>query len=347
MTRKTLFVFLACSLVGSIALFMKSKHIINSAKSIEQNNIYKIAFITKTAPYHDAAARGFKDAARSDDTTTYEIRTYITEGQQKTLSTSILEEAVATNPDLICVAGATLSQVARSVTAKRQNPIPVLFIGATDPVGLGLVDSLDKPATNMTGINIVDGDEDKSVFVMKALKPEARHVLLPYCPLASGGDVERQAFYAKSFLENRGTRVTLIPIYKLPEIIPKVKGLIQSADTVMYLPGCLVDEAAEGLIKLCNQYHVSLFANQPLTVKQGAAFGYGTDSYIIGKEAYTIAKRIVVDKEKPQNIPVRFISNGRRVAINLDAAKQQNLEVPEELLFFISRGIIYQDGKEV
>lgn len=314
---------------------------------IKASRKIKIALLTRLSSYHEGAVAGFKEAVTTEfPDEECEVKRFILTKRDLQLASSLVDEAVAGNPDLIVSVGALLSQTARSVTQRRKQDIPVIFVGATNPVSLGLVESLEQPQTNMTGINMTDVGEDMPVQVLHFLKPDARHVLLPYSPLSSGGEVEQHVFHAKMVLESKGTRVTLIPVDELSEVLPKVRGLISTADTVMYLPGCLVEEVAEGLIKLCTQHGVSLFANQPLTVKQGAAFGYGTDTRILGAQACKIAKAILIDKQKPENMPVQFMDFGRRTAINLDAARKQNLQIPRELLFLISRGIIYQNGEE-
>lgn len=344
----TVIIFFLLGAVCSTIISYTRKSTSEKKNQISPATKVKIALITRLSSYHEGAIKGFTDSVstlfKGIDCS---VRRYILAKRDLQLAASLIDEAVADRPDLIVTIGALLSQTARSVTSKRGKQIPVVFIGATNPIKLGLLENINSPNTNMTGINMTDIGEDMAVQVMKILKPYAKHVLLPYSPLSSGGEVEQHVFNAKEVLENQGTKVTLIPVDELSEVLPKIRGLISSADTVMYLPGCLVEEAAEGLIKLCNQHGVSLFANQPQTVKQGAAFGYGTDTSILGAKACEIARSILIEGKDPKNIPVQFMDFGRRTAVNLDAAKQQNLHIPEELLFFISRGVIYKDGKEV
>ena len=59
-------------------------------------------------------------------------------------------ELVALAPDVI-VASGTLSVAALQHVSRT---LPIVFVGVTDPVGAGLVDSLARPGGNVTGFMI-------------------------------------------------------------------------------------------------------------------------------------------------------------------------------------------------
>jgi putative ABC transport system substrate-binding protein len=56
-------------------------------------------------------------------------------------------ELVALALDLVLTSGATMLQASRTV--------PVVFVGAADPVGAGFVDSLARPGGNATGVHLI------------------------------------------------------------------------------------------------------------------------------------------------------------------------------------------------
>jgi putative ABC transport system substrate-binding protein len=69
----------------------------------------------------------------------------------RALSRQAEEVANEAGVDVIVAAGGPPSSVA-SRDATKSNKVPVVFMSTADPVALGLVVSLDKPGTNMTGI---------------------------------------------------------------------------------------------------------------------------------------------------------------------------------------------------
>jgi putative tryptophan/tyrosine transport system substrate-binding protein len=70
--------------------------------------------------------------------------------------------------------------VARSVAAKNAtSTIPIVFLGVSDPVGLGLVASLARPAGNVTGFsNMVSQLTPKRLELLSELVPHARVIAL-------------------------------------------------------------------------------------------------------------------------------------------------------------------------
>ena len=70
--------------------------------------------------------------------------------------------------------------VAPSVAAKNAtSTIPIVFIGVSDPVGLGLVDSLARPDANVTGFsNIVSQLTPKRLELLSELVPQAKVIAL-------------------------------------------------------------------------------------------------------------------------------------------------------------------------
>jgi putative ABC transport system substrate-binding protein len=61
------------------------------------------------------------------------------------------------------------------------NQIPIVFVGSGDPVRLGLVQSLARPGSNITGIADLDIDQvPKRMELFRDLIPGLKRVLVPY-----------------------------------------------------------------------------------------------------------------------------------------------------------------------
>jgi putative ABC transport system substrate-binding protein len=66
-------------------------------------------------------------------------------------------ELVALRVDLIAALGSPAARVAKTASVKPTPAIPVVFTGAIDPVAEGLVQSLNRPGGNMTGVTSIGG----------------------------------------------------------------------------------------------------------------------------------------------------------------------------------------------
>jgi len=80
--------------------------------------------------------------------------------------------------DVIVASGATAPLIARELTRE----IPIVFVGASDPVGSGLVKSAARPETNITGVASATDVEiqGKRLEVFKEAVPTLRRVAVLY-----------------------------------------------------------------------------------------------------------------------------------------------------------------------
>src|SRR5204862_8267164 len=74
-----------------------------------------------------------------------------------------------------------ISAVGNAATAAKSatSTIPIVFMGAGDPVGMGLVASLARPGGNLTGFtNLIDELMAKRLELLSELVPRARVIAL-------------------------------------------------------------------------------------------------------------------------------------------------------------------------
>ena len=79
--------------------------------------------------------------------------------------------------DVLFTVNPAATKAAQAVTKK----IPIVFYGAADPVGLGLIQSLAHPGGNITGITDIDLELDrKRLEVLKEMIPVLKRVMFAY-----------------------------------------------------------------------------------------------------------------------------------------------------------------------
>jgi putative ABC transport system substrate-binding protein len=82
-------------------------------------------------------------------------------------------QLVALDPDVIVVGGATNMEAVQRAT----RTIPIVFVGLTDPVGAGFVESLARPGGNTTGFTSFEyGLSAKWVELLKEIAPRVTRV---------------------------------------------------------------------------------------------------------------------------------------------------------------------------
>ena len=84
-------------------------------------------------------------------------------------------ELVALAPDIVLASG-TLSVTALQHVSRT---LPIVFVGVTDPVGAGFVDSLARPGGNVTGFMIYEYDlSGKWLELLKQIAPNTTRVAI-------------------------------------------------------------------------------------------------------------------------------------------------------------------------
>src|SRR5258708_12474372 len=85
-------------------------------------------------------------------------------------------EAVATKPDLIVAVGGNPVGIAVKAATKT---IPVVFGAGADPVKIGLVDNLNRPGGNLTGMTLWANELDaKRLDLLHHMLPAAQPLAL-------------------------------------------------------------------------------------------------------------------------------------------------------------------------
>lgn len=143
------------------------------------NRVYRVGILRPSAPPQvptDPIAVGIPNALR--DAGYVEGRNLVIErrwaGGEVDRLPALARELVQTGVDVIIAVGAPAVQAAKAATTT----IPIILYGNFDPLALGLVDSLARPAGNVTGVLIApDGTlAGKRLELLKAAVPTARRI---------------------------------------------------------------------------------------------------------------------------------------------------------------------------
>ena len=205
-------------------------------------------------------------------------------------------ELVALSPDVIfAYFNAQLAPLARATRT-----IPIVFVGASDPVGAGYVASLTRPGGNITGFTLYEPTlAGKWLGVLKEVTPGLARVALLINPDTA---ILRGTFYSKEF-EAASTSLGIEPVmanvFSAADIEAAIaslakqpgSGLIVAPDTFSEINGDLiVTLAAEHRVPAV--YAISRFATR------GGLMSYGPNTTDAVKRATSYVDRILRG-EKP------------------------------------------------
>ncbi|MGA8410650.1 MAG: ABC transporter substrate-binding protein [Xanthobacteraceae bacterium] len=235
-------------------------------------------------------------------------------------------ELVALGPDLVLTSGAstagTMLQATRSV--------PVVFVGAADPVGADFVDSLSRPGGNATGFSSYEYSmSGKWLELLMEIAPGVKRVAVLRDPAISAGTGQF------------GSIQTAAPSFgvELTPINVRDGGAIERSVTA-FAPvgngGLIVTTSASVLahrdliIKLAALHKLPAIYYARFYVTSGGLASYGPDYIDPYRRAAGYVDRILKG-EKPADLPVQAPTK-YELAINVKTAKALGLTVPASLL---------------
>jgi putative ABC transport system substrate-binding protein len=236
------------------------------------------------------------------------------------------EELVALNPDVIVAASTPAVLALQQATRK----VPIIFVAVTDPVALGLVESLARPGGNTTGFSPAElGLGAKWLQVLEEMAPAVTRVGVFHNP-ANSGSVSQFAI-VQAAAPSLGLEISVIDT-------ADKSAIEQTVATFASLPngGLLALRIGENislrdsLVAFAAQFRLPAIYPLRTFATAGGLASYGPDVAEEYRQAAGYVDR-VLRGEKPANLPVQVASKYQLV-INLKTAKSLNLALPQTLL---------------
>jgi putative ABC transport system substrate-binding protein len=236
------------------------------------------------------------------------------------------EELVALNPDVIVAASAPAVRALQQATRK----VPIIFVAVTDPVTLGLVESLARPGGNTTGFSPAElGLGAKWLQVLNEMAPAVTRVGVFHNP-ANSGSVSQFAI-VQAAAPSLGLEISVIDTADRSAIEQTVATFASSPNG-----GLLALRIGENislrdsLVALAAQFRLPAIYPLRTFATGGGLASYGPDVAEEYRQTGGYVDR-VLRGEKPANLPVQVASKYQLV-INLKTAKSLNLALPQTLL---------------
>jgi len=275
-------------------------------------------------PALDLAREGFIRALKDngfEDGNNIEIDFQSAQGDIPT-SQTIAQNFVSQNKDIIFAISTPSAQSAFNST----NEIPILITAVTDPVEAGIVKSIEKTQTNVTGTSDIT-PVNKQFELIKMLVPNAKKVGVIYNTSEINSKI--QVDMAKKEAKKIGFDIEEVGVSSVNEVAQAMDKLIQSVD-VVYTPADNIVASSMSLISnKCNEKNIPIIGAEESHVKLGALATEGIDYNQLGYETGLMAVKVLNGK-KPQDMSIEHIKNTTLV-INEEVAKKINIEVPDEL----------------
>jgi putative ABC transport system substrate-binding protein len=234
-------------------------------------------------------------------------------------------ELVARNVSVIVAYDLPSAFAAKEAT----KAIPVVFGIGADPVKLGLVDSLNQPRGNLTGVYVLFGAlGPKQLELIHELLPNSSTVALLLNPSNPNSQIDTPAIQAAA--DALGQHLEVLTATTKDELETVFTTMVrQRVDALVVKPDPFFISLRERLIALAAYHAIPTIYSLRVFVDLGGLISYGGSPLDAYRQMGTYTGRILKG-EKPADLPVQQ-SIKFELVINLKTAKVLGLTVPPEL----------------
>lgn len=281
-------------------------------------DVYKIgATQIVEHPSLDAAFEGFQEALE-DAGLNVEYDFQSAQNDQNNVK-PISDGFVADGVDLIFANSTPSALGALQATTE----IPIVFTSVTDAVDAKLVDSMDEPGGNATGVVDLhpEGIQSTVQFISE------------YFPNATVGMVYNageqnsvtQVDTVKEAAEGTGVTIVERTVANTSEVQQATVSLVEDVDVLYIITDNTVVSALDSVIGVANDHDIPLVVGEPDSLAKGGFATFGIDYKTIGYRSGEIAAEILTGEKTPSEIPVEFPPE-IQLFINKAGAEEQGVE---------------------
>lgn len=205
--------------------------------------------------------------------------------------------------------------------------IPILITAVTDPVAAELVESIERPGTNVTGTSDLTPVRAQ-LELLKEIAPGATRVGVVY----NAGEVNSvvQVQIAREAAADLGLTLVEATAANSSEVLQAAQSLQGRADAIYVPTDNTVVSALESVLLVAERAKLPLIAGEADSVAKGALASVSIDYYLLGRQTADIAHR-VLQGENPADIAIEYQSE-LSIVLNLDAAQRMGVTIPDSVM---------------
>ena len=227
----------------------------------------------------------------------------------------------ADNVDLMVGVATPVAMAMQSAT--EDSKTPVVFAAVSDPVGAGLVASLEEPGSNVTGSS--DNLDTNSVMnLIFAQNPDAKKIGLLY---DIGQDSSTAAIeHAKAYLDDKGVEYVERTATTAEEVALAAQALVSDGVDAVFTPtDNTIMKAELAIYETFADAGIPHYTGADSFALNGAFLGYGVDYANLGRETADMIASILTEGKDPATTPVITFDNGT-ATVNTEICEKLGLD---------------------
>lgn len=236
---------------------------------------------------------------------------------------TICQKFVSDECDVIIAITTPAAQAAYGETKE----IPIVFSAVTDPVAAELVEDLNAPGGNITGVSDVVS-ADKIMDLALEITPDIKTIGALY----NSSEVNSQSVISdlKAYAKANGLKVEEAAVTNSSEIQQAAQSLAGKCDAVFSPIDNTVASAMDAATSVFNKAKIPFYVGADSMVNDGGLATDGINYEALGKETAKMVES-VLNGEDTKTMPVKTMED-TKVYINDATAKAIGVAIPETIL---------------
>jgi putative ABC transport system substrate-binding protein len=281
----------------------------------------------RPASWADSVRKGFEQGLRETgwrENQDYKLVYRSADGDPRVMR-QIADQFLSDGVNLIFAISTQSAQTTASVANGR---IPVLFGAVTDPVAAGLVESLTRPAHQVTGTSD-QWPVREQLLLLRELRPTVTRVGIVHNPGESNSVAQLRIL--KMVTASLDWQLVIATANNPAEVYRAAQTLKGRCDGLYVSADNTAIEAADAMARVAEEAHIPIVAGEDSSVRKGAIATYSVNYEEIGRLNARQAYAILHNHSDPATMPVA-VPTTFELVINLSAAQRIGVAVPPSML---------------
>jgi ABC-type uncharacterized transport system substrate-binding protein len=278
---------------------------------------------TNSAPAVAAVQRGLREV---DESNSVKIEFRWADGHYEQLKDFTAELVGIPVAAIICAGGTPVALAAKAVTTTT----PIVFVSGADPVEAGLVESLNRPGGNVTGVMTLSRVLLAKQFeLLDALLPRSAPLAILVNP-ANTFITTSDLNAAQPIAEKLGRGLIVAHATREADLEPAIDEIERSHAGLVVSPEPFIGSQSARLTALALSRHIPTVSQYREFAEAGGLFAYGPSIAEAYRQVGILAGKILTGVP-PADLPVIQMSK-LEMTLNLKAAAALGIEIPASLL---------------
>lgn len=276
----------------------------------------------------DAARKGFKEQLNKEMKQNHKsikvnYNYQNAQGDQSNLN-SMAQQLTQKKSDLILGIATPSAQA----LAKKTKTTPIVVTAVTNLESAGLVKNDKKPGTNVTGTKDL-GPVDKQVKLLTTMTKNDKPIGVLYN--SSEENSVLQIKMVKKYAKNHNLKLNIVSVTSTNDVASALSGLAGKVSGIYIPTDNLMASSMKTVGKKAREAKLPVVTGSIEMAEDGGTATYGINYNDLGKQTAKMAYKILIDKKKPQDMPVETShtlrlyvnkANAKAVGVNPDQIKK-------------------------